>query len=88
MVGMPAVAMKKVHQRAGQQQQVNLVVGDVAPLFAQQVEAGNGRDHQKGRFERTIQCRLGLRCRWRFVVCRHLDMSFFWGAVPMALLAN
>mmetsp|Transcript_76642 Transcript_76642/g.212186 ORF Transcript_76642/g.212186 Transcript_76642/m.212186 type:complete len:95 (-) Transcript_76642:901-1185(-) len=44
---MGPATMEQVHQRAGQEQQVWPEAGHMTPVFAQQIERGDQRDHQQ-----------------------------------------
>ena len=41
--------MKEVHQRAGEQEQIGPLTGQVCPVFTNQVEGGDGAHHRECR---------------------------------------
>jgi hypothetical protein len=49
---MSTMPMEQMHQRAGEQQQVDPVAGDVIPVLAKQVKAPDNGDHCKRDLER------------------------------------
>ncbi|GAP34025.1 hypothetical protein ISF6_3451 [Piscinibacter sakaiensis] len=48
MVTVAPVSVKQMHHRAGQQQEVRPVAGDVPPVLAQLEEGGDQRRHRRG----------------------------------------
>lgn len=51
-----AVAVEQMHQRACQQQQINPVASNMAPVLAQEVETADQGDHDQCNFQGPAQC--------------------------------